>query len=134
MSEEATAAKLSAKSMISRFSILLAAALKNSGLKILYTPLNGVGLESVKTVLSMLGVSDISLVASQSAPDGAFPTCPKPNPEFKPAFSEALKCAQELKPDIIIATDPDCDRVACAVYDKGDYFFPSGNEIGILFM
>ncbi len=108
--------------------------LRNSGIKVLYTPLNGVGLESVTKVLGMLGVNDVSLVESQTAPDGSFPTCPKPNPEFLPAFSEALKEAEKAEPDLIIATDPDCDRVACAVRHNGEYFFPSGNEIGILFI
>ena len=108
--------------------------LKNSELKLLYTPLNGVGLESVQEVLTELGVNDITLVDTQATPDGNFPTCPKPNPEFMPAFAEALKKAETVKPDLIIVTDPDCDRVACAVLHNGEYFFPTGNEIGILFI
>ena len=92
-----------------------------SGLKVVYTPLNGTGNKPVRRILDEIGVKDVVVVPEQELPDGNFPTCPFPNPEIR----EALKCGLELcereKPDLLLATDPDCDRVGIAVPDGDKY-------------
>ena len=101
-------------------------------LKITYTPLNGAGLYSVTQVLTKSGFTDITIVPEQKDPDGNFPTCPYPNPEIKEALSLGIELSKKIKADILIATDPDCDRVGIAINHNNDYKLLSGNEVGIL--
>ena len=105
---------------------------KKSDLKIIYTPLNGTGNKPVRTVLSRMGFKDVTVVPSQENPDGHFPTCPYPNPEIRQAFEEAIKLAEESGGDLVLATDPDCDRVGIAVNDGGEYKLMTGNEVGVM--
>ena len=108
---------------------------KNAGLKVIYTPLNGTGNKPVRKILDRIGVKDVTVVPEQEMPDGNFPTCPFPNPEIKQAFECALKMAQTIKPDLLLATDPDCDRVGIAVRDNdGEYKLMSGNEVGAMML
>ena len=106
----------------------------DSGLKIVYTPLNGAGNKLVRKILARIGVKEIQVVPEQELPDGNFPTCPYPNPEFRETLTLALKLAQESKPDLVLATDPDSDRVGIAVKDGDDYRLMTGNETGIMLM
>ncbi len=101
-------------------------------LKVIYTPLNGTGNIPVRTVLSRIGVKDLQIVSTQEQPDGTFPTCPYPNPEIKQVFEEGLKMTADFPADIMLATDPDCDRVGIAVRHNGDYKLMTGNEVGCL--
>lgn len=101
-------------------------------LRIVYTPLNGSGLRCVTGVLAENGFSNIHIVPSQEKPDGNFPTCPYPNPEIKDALQEGLKLCEKVDADILLATDPDCDRVGIAVKHENTYKLLSGNEVGIL--
>lgn len=103
-------------------------------LKVVYTPLNGTGNKPVREMLRRIGVSDLSVVPEQENPDGNFPTAPYPNPEIRQAFACALKLAETVKPDLLLATDPDCDRVGIAVLDDGDYTLMTGNEVGCLLL
>ncbi len=105
----------------------------NSGLKVIYTPLNGTGNKPVRYALSRLGIKDVLVVPEQELPDGNFPTCPFPNPEIRQAFECALKMAETEKADLLLATDPDCDRMGIAVYNGTDYQLMTGNEVGALF-
>lgn len=105
---------------------------KKTNLKIIYTPLNGTGNRHVRHILKRMGFDDVQVVASQEKPDGTFPTCPFPNPEIKQVFEEAFKMTADYKADIIIATDPDADRVGIAVLDNGEYKLMSGNEVGCM--
>lgn len=104
----------------------------DSGLKVVYTPLNGAGNKLVRQVLFRTGVEDVLIVPEQERPDGNFPTCPYPNPEFKEALQLALDMAKEVKPDLVLATDPDSDRVGIAVKDGDDYRLMTGNETGLM--
>lgn len=102
-------------------------------LRVLYTPLNGAGLECVRRSLWKAGVSELFVVPEQERPDGRFPTCPFPNPEDKKAMEVGLRLCEKLRPDIFLATDPDCDRVGAAVPNgEGGYSLLSGNDMGIL--
>ena len=101
-------------------------------LKLIYTPLNGTGNKPVREVLKRAGFDDVTVVPSQEHPDGHFPTCPYPNPEIRQAFEEALKLAENKKADLLLATDPDCDRVGIAVNTGDGYKLMSGNEVGVL--
>ena len=106
-----------------------------SKLKLVYTPLNGSGLECVKKLLAKMGVTELTVVPSQEAPDGHFPTCPYPNPEIREAMEEGLRLCGEVKPDLLIGTDPDCDRMGAAVPDgQGGYRLITGNEMGVLLL
>lgn len=106
-----------------------------SKLKLVYTPLNGSGLECVKKLLAKMGVTELTVVPSQEAPDGHFPTCPYPNPEIREAMEEGLRLCDEMKPDLLIGTDPDCDRMGAAVPDgRGGYRLITGNEMGVLLL
>ena len=106
-----------------------------SRLKRVYTPLNVSGLECVKKLLAKMGVTELTVVPSQEAPDGRFPTCPYPNPEIREAMEEGLRLCGEVKPDLLIGTDPDCDRMGAAVPDgKGGYRLITGNEMGVLLL
>ncbi len=101
-------------------------------LSIVYTPLNGSGLRCVKEVLTKNGFTNISVVSEQEKPDGNFTTCPYPNPEIKETLELGLRDAKKLGSDLILATDPDCDRVGIAVRYKKEYLLLSGNEVGML--
>lgn len=103
-------------------------------LKMVYTPLNGAGRRCVTTALGRLGVKDLWVVKEQENPDGNFPTCPYPNPEKREAFAAGLKLCEEAEPDIMLATDPDCDRVGVAVRHNGEYTLLTGNEMGVLLL
>ncbi len=104
-----------------------------SKLKLVYTPLNGSGLECVKKLLEKMGVRSLTVVPEQEAPDGNFPTCPYPNPEIREAMEAGLRLCDQVKPDLLIGTDPDCDRMGAAVPDgKGGYRLITGNEMGVL--
>lgn len=106
-----------------------------SKLKLVYTPLNGSGLECVKKLLAKMGVTELTVVPSQEKPDGHFPTCPYPNPEIREAMEEGLRLCDEVKPDLLIGTDPDCDRMGAAVPDgRGGYRLITGNEMGVLLL
>lgn len=107
---------------------------KCSDLSIVYTPLNGTGLECVSRVLRADGVNDFTVVAEQSEPDGDFPTCPYPNPEVRDALSLGLDVCERVHPDLLLATDPDADRVGIAVLHDGGYEQLSGNEVGLLLL
>lgn len=105
-----------------------------SSLRIVYTPLHGVGLECVSRVLEAIHVAEVTEVDEQCAPDGDFPTCPYPNPEIREALELGLKYCDEVKPDLLLATDPDTDRVGIAVPHEGEYKLLSGNETGLLLL
>ena len=105
---------------------------KKAGLKVIYSPLNGTGNKHVREMLRRLGIENVRVVKEQENPDGNFPTCPYPNPEIKQVFELAIEMAKEDKADLLIATDPDCDRVGIAVLDGDEYKLLSGNEVGVL--
>lgn len=108
-------------------------ACAKANLKVVYTPLNGTGNKPVRRILDAIGVKDVTVVPEQELPDGNFPTCPYPNPEIRQAFECALKLGKEIGADLLLATDPDCDRVGIAVKDGDDYKLMTGNEVGALF-
>ncbi len=102
---------------------------------IVYSPLNGTGLLPVLRTLKESGYQNITVVKEQEQPDGTFPTCPYPNPEIREAMELGMKYAREHHADLLLATDPDCDRVGIAVKDlSGEYILLSGNETGILLL
>ena len=104
-------------------------------LKLVYTPLNGTGLECVSKLLKKLGVTHVTVVPEQEKPDGDFPTCPYPNPEISEAMQKGLKLCDKVHPDLLLGTDPDCDRCGTAVPDgKGGYRLITGNEMGALLL
>lgn len=103
-------------------------------LKLVYTPLNGTGLIPVTTVLNRAGITDITVVPEQKDPDGNFPTCPYPNPEIREAMQKGIDLCQEVHPDLLLATDPDADRVGVACQDGDDYTLLTGNEMGVLLL
>ncbi len=106
---------------------------KTAGLKVIYTPLNGTGNKPVREILRRIGVEDVRVVKEQENPDGNFPTCPFPNPEIKQVFECGIEMTKTEKADLLLATDPDCDRMGIAVYDGNDYVLMSGNEVGVMF-
>ena len=102
---------------------------------IVYTPLNGAGLKPVLRTLKESGYTNITLVREQEEPDGNFPTCPSPNPEIREAMTLGIEYARKCGADLLLATDPDCDRVGIAVKDReGEYVLLSGNETGLLLL
>ncbi len=106
-----------------------------SGLKVVYTPLNGTGNKPIRQILKNIGVQDVVVVPEQEKPDGNFPTCPFPNPEIKEALEKGLELSKEVKPDLLLASDPDADRMGIAVPDgNGDFVLFSGNEVGALLL
>ncbi|NLA76341.1 MAG: phospho-sugar mutase, partial [Clostridiales bacterium] len=105
---------------------------KQAGLKIIYTPLNGTGNKPVRKMLKTIGVKDVFVVPEQEKPNGKFPTCSYPNPEFREAFERALAMTENVEADLLIATDPDCDRIGIAVYHDGDFKLMTGNEVGAM--
>ncbi|MFW6679566.1 phospho-sugar mutase [Lacrimispora sp. AGF001] len=106
----------------------------NKEVSIVYTPLNGSGLKCVTSVLRQNGFTNISVVKEQEKPDGEFPTCPYPNPEIKEALELGLRDAKERGSELLLATDPDCDRVGIAVRNNNDYVLLTGNEVGMLLL
>jgi len=106
---------------------------KGSGLKVVYTPLNGAGNKLVRKILNRIGVEEVTVVPEQEMPDGNFTTCPYPNPEIREALAKGLELCEKVKPDLLLATDPDSDRVGIAVKDfDGSYRLISGNEDGVM--
>ncbi len=105
-----------------------------SGLKVVYTPLNGTGNKPVRAILNKIGIKDITIVPEQEHPDGNFTTCPFPNPEITEALDLGLKLSAKINPDLLLATDPDCDRVGIAVPSENGYELISGNEVGALLL
>lgn len=102
---------------------------------IVYSPLNGTGLKPVTRALKEAGYTNITLVEEQKNPDGKFPTCPYPNPEIKEAMALGMEYAKKNNADLLLATDPDCDRVGIAVKNKdGEYVLLSGNQTGCLLL
>ena len=107
----------------------------NKNVAIVYSPLNGSGLKPVLRALKESGYTNITVVKEQEEPDGNFPTCPYPNPEIKEAMKLGMQYAKQYNADLLLATDPDCDRVGIAVKDKqGEYVLLSGNEAGMLLL
>ena len=107
---------------------------KAAGLRLVYTPLNGSGLVPVMTVLKRMGHTDITVVPEQEQPNGDFPTCPYPNPEILEAMQLGLNLCEKLGADLLLATDPDSDRVGTAVLQNGTPRLISGNEMGALLL
>ena len=103
-------------------------------LRLVYTPLNGTGLVPVTTVLEHAGITDITVVPEQREPNGDFPTCPYPNPEIREAMQKGIDLCEEVHPDLLLATDPDADRVGVACKDGDDYTLLTGNEMGVLLL
>ncbi|MGI6045803.1 MAG: phospho-sugar mutase [Eggerthellaceae bacterium] len=102
--------------------------------KVVYTPLNGTGLECVSQILERVGITNVVCVPEQSKPDGHFPTCPYPNPEIREALEKGIELCEEVHSDLLLATDPDADRVGTAVKNGNDYTLISGNEMGVLLL
>ena len=108
---------------------------KDADIKVVYTPLNGCGNKLVRKVLDKIGVKEVTIVKEQELPDGNFPTCPYPNPEIKEALAKGLELCAEVKPDLLLATDPDADRVGIAVpvnENRTEYRLITGNEDGAM--
>ncbi|MBQ3004921.1 MAG: phospho-sugar mutase [Clostridia bacterium] len=113
-------------------SVLSVEDCKKADLKVIYSPLNGAGNKPVRNILKSVGIDNITVVASQENPDGNFPTCPYPNPEIRQVFEEAIELSKTVGGDLLLATDPDCDRVGIAVLHEGKYTLMNGNEIGAM--
>lgn len=107
-------------------------AAANTDLSVIYTPLNGTGNKPVREILKHIGIRDVTVVPEQEYPDGNFPTCPYPNPEIRQAFERAIALSETKKADLLLATDPDCDRVGIAVRDGDEYKLMTGNEVGAM--
>ncbi len=105
-----------------------------SKLNVVYTPLHGSGNKPVRAILSKIGATNVTVVPEQELPNGNFPTAPYPNPEIRQAFECALKLAETIKPDLLLATDPDADRVGIAVPNGEEYRLFTGNEVGALLL
>ena len=103
-------------------------------LSVVYTPLNGTGLECVSRIFDRIGMKNVTVVPEQAQPDGNFPTCPYPNPEIRQALERGLALCQTVKPDLLVATDPDADRTGIAVAHEGEYVLLTGNEVGALLL
>lgn len=106
----------------------------DKNVKIIYSPLNGAGLVPVTRILKESGYKNVKVVRKQQKPNGKFPTCPYPNPEIKEAMELGIKYAKKYNADILVATDPDCDRVGIAVKDKNDFVLLTGNQVGTLLL
>lgn len=105
-----------------------------SGLSVIYTPLHGTGNKPVREILRRIGISNVTVVKEQELPDGNFPTVPFPNPEFRQAFECSLSLTNDIKADLLLATDPDADRVGIAVNVDGEYRLFTGNDVGVLLL
>lgn len=103
-------------------------------LSVVYTPLNGTGLECVSRIFDRIGMKNVTVVPEQAQPDGNFPTCPYPNPEIHQALECGLALCESVHPDLLVATDPDADRTGIAVAHEGSYVLLTGNEVGALLM
>ena len=109
----------------------------DKNIAIVYTPLNGSGLHPVTRALRESGYTNITIVKEQEQPDGRFPTCPSPNPEIREAMALGLQYAKRIGADLLLATDPDCDRAGIAVKDpeaKDGYTLLTGNQTGVLLL
>ena len=106
----------------------------DSDIKIVYTPLHGAGNKPVRAILKRIGLKDVTVVPEQELPNGNFPTAPYPNPELRQPFECALALAETLSPDLLLATDPDCDRVGIAVRHEGEFKLLTGNQVGALLL
>jgi len=107
----------------------------NKDVAIVYSPLNGTGLKPVTRTLKEMGYTNITVVKEQEQPDGNFPTCPYPNPEIREAMSLGMDYAKRCQADLLLATDPDCDRVGIAVKNhSGEYELLTGNQVGLLLL
>lgn len=115
-------------------SSLSAEQVAEAPLELVYTPFNGTGLIPVTTVLERAGITDITVVPEQREPNGDFPTCPYPNPEIREAMQKGIDLCEEVHPDLLLATDPDADRVGVACKDGDDYTLLTGNEMGVLLL
>ena len=105
----------------------------NKDVAIVYSPLNGTGLKPVTRTLNEIGYTNVTVVKEQEQPDGNFPTCPYPNPEIKETMGLGMEYAKKCNADLLLATDPDCDRVGIAVNNKaGEYELLTGNQTGML--
>ena len=113
---------------------LSAEEIAGAPLKLVYTPLNGTGLIPVTTVLERAGITDVTVVPEQKEPNGDFPTCPYPNPEIRQAMQKGIDLCEQVHPDLLLATDPDADRVGVAVKNSDDYLLLTGNEMGVLLL
>ncbi|MBR0413966.1 MAG: phospho-sugar mutase [Clostridia bacterium] len=108
---------------------------QSANLNLIYSPLNGTGNKPVREILKRIGIENVEVVPEQELPDGNFPTCPYPNPEIRQVFEKALEMTARFDADLILATDPDCDRVGIAVKDRsGEYQLMSGNEVGAMLL
>ncbi len=105
---------------------------QSSDLKVIYTPLNGTGNKHVRAMLQRIGIRDVRVVKEQEYPDGNFPTCPYPNPEIRQVFECGLAMTKDFPADLLLATDPDSDRVGIAVKSGDRYELMTGNEVGVL--
>lgn len=103
-------------------------------MKVIYTPLHGAGNKPVRAILERIGINNVVVVPEQELPNGNFPTAPYPNPEIRQAFECALKLAEKENPDLLLATDPDSDRVGIAVKHNDEFCLMSGNDIGALLL
>lgn len=106
----------------------------DKSVKIIYSPLHGTGLKPVTRILKEVGYNNVIVVKEQEEPDGNFTTCPYPNPEIKEAMAVGMDYMKKYDADLLIATDPDADRVGIAVKDKNDYVLMSGNQVGVLLL
>ncbi len=107
---------------------------KDADLHVVYTPLNGTGNKPVREILKRMGISHLDLVKEQTEPDGNFTTCPYPNPEIREALTLGLEKCEQTGADLLLATDPDADRVGIAVKKDGGYTLLTGNEVGVLML
>lgn len=107
---------------------------ENAGFKLVYSPLNGAGNMPVREILKRIGINDVTVVPEQEKPDGNFTTCPFPNPEMKDALKLGIELCEKTGADMLLATDPDCDRVGIAVKGDNGYELFSGNEVGALLL
>ncbi len=107
---------------------------EKGNLSVVYSPLYGTGNKPVRAILDKIGIKNVTVVPSQELPDGNFPEAPFPNPEIREAFKCSLELANKVKPDLLLATDPDCDRVGIAVKNGEEYVLMSGNEVGALLL
>lgn len=110
------------------------APVEKSDLKVVYTPLNGTGNKLVRRILQRIGIENIAVVREQELPNGHFPTCPYPNPEEKSTLELGIELCKKIDGDLVLATDPDADRVGIAVNHHGEYILPTGNEVGVLML
>ena len=108
--------------------------IEKSDLKVVYTPLNGTGNKLVRRILGRMGIENIYVVKEQELPDGHFPTCTYPNPEEKATLQLGIELCKKVDGDLVLATDPDADRVGIAVKHHGEYILPTANEVGVLML